>query len=216
MDSMFRRRRLTAFQQIDLYPVTSVEFSAGRSTLQIVEALRDAGCRILQLREKNLSKRAYFELAQQVRALCPDLLLICNDHLDVALAIDADGVHLGQDDLPLSVARNLAPDLLLGVSSHNLQEALAAQAAGADYVNIGPIFPTRTKEKVGTFLGPEAISAIAPQLQIPFTVMGGIKKENIDAVLAQGARHIAVVSAVTAALDVTAAARELRALISAH
>ena len=209
---MFRSKeeRLEAFRTVDLYPVTSGEHSAGRSTLEIVDALVAAGCHILQLREKSLTKRAYYELAKEVRDRTHGLLLICNDHLDVALAVGADGVHLGTDDLPLEAARKLAPDLILGASTHNLDEALAAERAGADYVNLGPVFPTKTKEGHDHFLGIQGVSDIAPRIQVPFTVMGGIKEEHIPDLVAAGARHIALVTAVTKAPDPLAAARRLR------
>jgi len=205
-----RRRRQLAFQEVDLYPVTSVEHSAGRTTEETVRALVRAGCRVVQLREKTLNKRDYFLLAQRIRRICKDILLICNDHLDVALAVGADGVHLGQEDLPLEAARALAPGLLIGISTHNLREALAAQRGGADYVNIGPIFPTSTRAGHMHFLGPQAIQRLAPRLTIPFTVMGGIKEDNLQQVLEAGARRIALVTAVTAAPDPFQAALRLR------
>ena len=195
--------------------MTGAAQSAGRSTLDVVAALVEAGCRVIQLREKELSKREYYLLAQQVRRIARDVLLICNDHLDVAQAVGADGVHLGQDDLPVAVARALAPEMLVGASTHGLEQALAARRAGADYVNIGPIFPTRTKRCGGQPLGVEALELIAPHLDLPFTVMGGINEENIDAVLRRGARRVAVVSAVTAAPDVQTAAAALRRRIQA-
>ena len=141
------------------------------------------------------------------------MLLIINDRVDIALAVDADGVHLGQEDLPLSAARRIAPELLIGISTHSREEALKAQGEGADYVNIGPIFPTRTKEGVTRFLGPEAIPGIAAGLEIPFTVMGGIGDANIEQVLAQGARRVAVVTAVTMADDMAGAVAALRETI---
>lgn len=207
--------RREAFEAVDLYPVTGAAQSAGRSTLEVVAALVEAGCRAVQLREKELSKREYYLLARQVRRVARDVLLICNDHLDVAQAVGADGVHLGQDDLPVAVARALAPELLVGASAHSLEQALAARRAGADYVNIGPIFPTRTKREGARPLGVEALELIAPHLDLPFTVMGGINEGNIDVVLRRGARRVAVVSAVTAAPDVRAAAAALRRRILA-
>lgn len=203
-------QRRAAFVAVDLYPVTGAAQSDGRTTLEVVEALLAAGCRIVQLREKELSKRDYYKLALEVRRLTRDVLMVCNDHLDVALAVGADGVHLGHEDLPIAAARALAPDLLIGASTHDLEQALAAERAGADYVNIGPIYPTDTKVGASRFLGPEAISAIGPRLQLPFTVMGGITLDNIDALVTRGARRIAVVTAVTAAPDVRAAASALR------
>jgi thiamine-phosphate pyrophosphorylase len=205
-----RQKRAAAFLDIDVYPVTGQLQSAGRSTLEIVDAIAAAGCKIFQLREKNLSKRSYHELAAEIRKRHPGLLMIVNDHLDVAMAVGADGAHLGTDDLPIHAARKIAPDILLGASTHSLEEALAAQEQGADYVNIGPIFPTQTKQGIRCFLGPEKIADIAPHLQIPFSVMGGIKLDNLDQVLCAGARRIAVVSAITAAKDPTQAAALFR------
>jgi thiamine-phosphate pyrophosphorylase len=141
-------------------------------------------------------------------------LLIIDDRLDLALASAADGVHLGQEDLPLEVARRLAPELIIGASTHSLEEALAAEAAGASYLNIGPIFATRTKPDAIP-LGPEALERIAPHLRLPWTTMGGINLSNIGQVVARGARHPAVMSAVTAAADPTAAAVQLRRIILA-
>jgi thiamine-phosphate pyrophosphorylase len=208
-----RNSRARVFAGIDLYPVTGQAFSKGRSTLEIVEAVKAAGCKVFQLREKDLTKREYYELARRAREIATQMLMICNDHLDVALAICADGIHLGDDDLPIAEARDLAPDLIIGASSHSLEQAQNAQRAGADYVNIGPIFQTSTKSKPGPSLGPQAIVEISPSLHIPYTVMGGIKADNIDTVLQAGARRIAVVTAITAAPDPEKAARSLRSQI---
>jgi thiamine-phosphate pyrophosphorylase len=210
--------RLTAFAQVDLYPVTDQSQSNGRTNDEVLAGIIAGGARIVQLREKHLSKREFYEMACRFREVTEraNVLLIINDHLDIALACDADGVHLGQEDLPLSAARKLAPELIIGVSTHNLEEAMTAQAGGADYVNIGPIFPTGTKQVPTPPLGTQAISAIAPRLTIPFTVMGGINRGNIGQVLAAGARKIAVVTAVTKAPDIAAALRELRETIRSH
>jgi thiamine-phosphate pyrophosphorylase len=207
--------RLSAFNKIDLYPVTDQVQSNGRGNDEVLEGIIAGGARIVQLREKELPKRAFFEMARRFREVTESqgVLLIINDHLDVAQACGADGVHLGQDDLPLHAARELAPDLIIGVSTHNLGEALAAQRNGADYVNIGPIFPTGTKTVATPPLTPAVIGQIAPHLSIPFTVMGGINRSNIEQVLAAGARKVAVVTAVTKAPDIAAAVRELRELI---
>lgn len=207
-----KTERLEAFNAIDLYPVTDSSQSLGRTNYEILEGLIKGGARIVQLREKGLNKRELLLMAQKFRqrTLEAGMLLIINDHLDIALAVEADGVHLGQDDLPLSAARKLAPDLIIGISTHSLEEAMAAQAGGADYVNIGPIFPTGTKSLPTKPLGPEAISQIGPHLGILFTVMGGINCDNIVRVLEAGARRVAVVTAVTKALDVAQAVQELR------
>jgi thiamine-phosphate pyrophosphorylase len=212
---MTHEQRLRSFQEADLYVVITEALCAGRTALDILGMTLAAGVRLVQLREKDLGSRRLYELALEFRRQTEALgaLLIINDRLDIALAAGADGVHLGQDDLPVSAARRLGPELLIGTSTHSLEEALAAQEAGASYVNIGPIFATQTKEAV-TPLGPEMIDRIAPQLRIPWTTMGGIKKSNIDQVISRGARHPAVITAVTAATDPKTAAGELRQMIA--
>jgi len=212
---MHKQKRIELFKNIDLYPVTTQRLSAGRTSLEILDGILAGGAKIVQLREKELSMRELYELAAAFRAKTSEAgaLLMINDHIDLALAVDADGVHLGRDDLPLPAARRIAPDLILGASSHNLKQALAAQAQGADYVNIGPIFATGTKPEHKVFLGPAAIGEIGLHLDIPFTVMGGINQGNIASVAAAGARRIAVVTAVTQAPDVAQAVRELRRMI---
>ena len=144
------------------------------------------------------------------------VLLIINDHVDVALSVEADGVHLGQEDLPLTVARLLAPELLIGASTHSLEQALQAEKYGADYINIGPIFSTKTKEGVGRSLGPKAITEISTQIKVPFTVMGGINEENIDQVLAEGARKVAMVTGITKAADIAVKVSSLKEKISQY
>lgn len=214
---MTREERVSLFQTVDIYPVTCERLSNGRSDLEILEGLIQGGARLVQLREKSLCERDFFNLAERFRKRTSEagMLLIINDRVDLAIAVGADGVHLGQEDFPIPAARKIGPDLLIGASSHDLREALRAQQQGADYVNIGPIFPTGTKEGIEYFLGPESIREIAPHLGIPFTVMGGIKESNIDEVLSAGARRIAVVTAITQAPDVAEAVRSLRRKIAA-
>jgi len=207
-------RRLAAFELADLYVVITQAFCSGRSGLTVLDQVLAAGVGIVQLREKDLADRRLYELAVAFRRRTEagGALLIIDDRLDIALAARADGVHLGQEDLPVAAARRIAPDLIIGASSHSLEEALAAQEAGAGYVNIGPIFSTATKPGASP-LGLEAIERIAPRLRIPWSAMGGIHQGNIAQVLARGARHPAVMSAVTAAAEVGAAARALREAI---
>jgi thiamine-phosphate pyrophosphorylase len=213
---MTREARRRLFQQVDIYPVTCEEFSQGRSNLEVLEAVIQGGARIIQLREKEYPKKDLYHLALKFREMTAKVgvLLIINDHVDIALAVGADGVHLGQEDLPLTVARQLAPELLIGASTHSLEDVLQAQKGGADYVNIGPIFPTRTKEGVERVLGPEAIATISPHVEVNFTVMGGINEANIDQVLAQGARRVAMVTAITRAADIAAKVRSLKEKIN--
>ena len=200
---MKHRERMDCFVAAGLYLVTSQSFSCGRSTLDIVKSAVSAGARLIQLREKELAAGESVKLAHQVRKVTQDAgaLLIINDRLDIALAVGADGVHLGQDDLPIREARAIAPELIIGASSHDVEEAVEAEAAGASYVNIGPLFPTQTKVGYEKCLGLEGLREISATISIPFTVMGGIKREHIADLLAAGAQSIALVTAVTAADD---------------
>jgi len=215
---MGREERKSRFETVDIYPVTCERLSNGRSDLEVLDSIIRGGARIVQLREKDICDRDFFRLAKifRERTAKAGMLLIINDRVDVAVAASADGVHLGQEDFPVPAARKIAPELLIGASSHNLQEALRAQDEGADYVNIGPIFPTGTKEGAEHFLGPGAIAQIAPLLRIPFTVMGGIKESNIRQVVAMGARKVAVVTAVTQAADIALALRSFRRIINSE
>jgi thiamine-phosphate pyrophosphorylase len=209
---MTREQKKSLFERVDIYPVTCERLSNGRSDLEILEGLAAGGAKIVQLREKDMCERDFFRLAEKFRERTAEagMLLIVNDRVDVALAVGADGVHLGQEDFPVPAARKIGPELLIGASSHDLEEAVRAQQEGADYVNIGPIFPTGTKEGIEHFLGPEEIGKIAPHLSIPFTVMGGIKESNIAQVLAAGATKVAVVTAITQAPDIAEAVRSFR------
>jgi thiamine-phosphate pyrophosphorylase len=212
---MNRDTRVALLEDIDIYPVTCKALSAGRSNIEVLKCVISGGAKIIQLREKHYSKRNLYQEALSFRRITAEagILLIINDHLDIAMAVGADGVHLGQDDLPLSEARKLAPDLLIGASSHCLEQAIQAEKDGADYINIGPIFPTKTKEKLARFLGPTAIPAISSRINRPFTVMGGINPANIDQVIAQGARRIAMVTGITKADDISETVKMLRAKI---
>jgi thiamine-phosphate pyrophosphorylase len=128
------------------------------------------------------------------------MLLIVNDHLDIALACNADGIHLGQSDLPVEVVRNLAPDLLIGISTHNLNEVKAIMNSDVDYHNIGPIFKTNTKNCQSDYLGIEAIQQL--KFDFPFSVMGGIKRHHFPDLVAAGVCRIAMVSEITQAENI--------------
>jgi thiamine-phosphate pyrophosphorylase len=209
---MTHAERVARWNEADLYVVITESFCKGRFALDVLDAVLDAGVRLVQFREKDLEdgERLARAGAFRERTARAEALLIVNDRVDIALAAEADGVHLGQGDLPVADARRIAPDLIIGASTHNLEQALAAQDAGASYVNIGPIFPTGTKAVTTDALGPDVIGSIAPHLRIPFSCMGGIKLHNVDQILRHGARHPAVVTAVTEADDPRQAAADLR------
>jgi len=207
---MIRRENPLDF---DLYPVTCQALSRGRSNLDVLDALIEGGARVVQLREKELSDREFFELARAFRQRTEQagMTLIINDRVDVCRAVEADGVHLGQDDFPLREARRLlGPNTIIGVSTHRVEQALRAVEEGADYINVGPIFETQTKQHSGPPVGLDLFREIRRLVNIPITVMGGIKLENLDQVLEAGARRIAVVSAVVGADDIATTVRQFR------
>ncbi len=192
--------RAAIFAQADLYVVITEDFCDGRPVLEVLERVLHAGVKVVQLREKRMNDKALYRRACEFREVTAgsNALLVIDDRVDIALATGADGVHLGQEDLPVNAARTFARELLIGCSTHALDEAIAAQDAGATYVNIGPIFATQTKSGLTSWVGPAAIDRIAPHLAIPWTVMGGITQSNIGQVLDRGARRVAVVTAVDA------------------
>jgi len=214
--SNLHRRRMSRFNEARLYLVTSQSLSRGRTTLQIVGAALEAGVRLVQLREKDLPDPEFLALATEVRAMTMDsgALLIINDRVDTALETGADGVHLGLDDSPISAARERGPDLVIGASTHSVDEARRAQEQGASYINIGPLFETRTKAWGDKFLGLEGLREISAVSGLPFTVMGGIKLDHVPDLVREGARTIAVVTAITAADDPAAEVQKFLAAIS--
>ena len=208
--------RVDAFRRTDVYPVVTSEFCAGRPPVDVVASLLAGGARILQIREKTMPDRPFLELLRQVRELAWDYgaLLIVDDRVDAALIAQADGVHLGQEDLPLPDARRIAPDLLIGVSTHNADEIRQAQDEGCSYLNIGPIFPTNTKQLTGIrFLGLEELKSLIPLVRVPFSVMGGIKESHLAELKAAGAGRVAAVTAFTQAPDPGAEAAKWRSAL---
>ena len=195
-----------------LYLVTDRGLSRGRPTPEIVRAAVRGGVTCVQLREKKCSTREFIAEALAVRDFLKwrGVPLIINDRVDVALAVGADGVHLGQGDLPLAEARAiLGESKLIGISAESLRDAVAAENAGADYLGVSPIFATPTKTDTAAPLGLEGLRAIRRQVKLPLVAIGGLNAGNAAAVIGGGADGVAVVSAIVAADDPGLAAREL-------
>jgi thiamine-phosphate pyrophosphorylase len=197
-----------------LYVITDERVGRGRSHLQIAEGAILGGADAIQLRDKEASGGRLFGVALGLRRLTREAKIpfIVNDRLDVAMAVDADGVHVGQDDLPASVARRiLGPGKILGVSAETVEEALAAQKDGADYLGVGPVFEARgTKSDAGAPLGIELIARIRKGCSLPIVAIGGINAENARSVREAGADAVAVISAIASADDITQAAMHLK------
>lgn len=194
-----------------LYVITDHIPETDRNPVIIAQAALEAGARIIQLREKYASARQLLSWARQIKELTQtrSALLIINDHVDIAMACGADGIHLGQDDLPAEEARKLlGSQAIIGVSAETDQEALEAEAAGANYLGIGPMFTTATKSDAGAPIGPERLRTIKQQVRIPVFGIGGINLTNFREVLEAGADGICVISAISRAPDIRAAVRE--------
>jgi thiamine-phosphate pyrophosphorylase len=200
-----------------LYVIIDPEVAGDRSEEEIARQAIDGGARLVQLRDKQREKGLQLPVAQRLREICAraDVPLIINDHLDLALAVEADGVHVGQKDLPVSIVRRLMPEAIIGCSANNIEEALRAQADGASYVSVGRLFPTGSKADTRPAT-PDTLRAVKEAVDIPVAAIGGINEENIDAVLEAGADLVAVIGAVVAAPDVREASRRLAERINQH
>lgn len=198
-----------------LYLCTDSTLMSCKTVEESVEKAVIGGCTVVQLREKNCSSREFYELALRVKKITDSykVPLIINDRLDICLAADADGVHLGQQDLPCAEARKiLGKDKIIGVSAALPEEAAAAEAAGADYLGVGAVFPTSTKTNTRPVTA-ETIRAIRAAVSIPFVVIGGVNQSNISSLYGLGINGAAVISAVISQSDITEAARQMKAAV---
>ena len=196
-----------------LYLVTDRRLSLGRSTVEVVAAAVSGGVTCVQLREKHCSTREFLEEARRVRELLvgTGVPLIINDRLDVALAVGADGVHLGQNDMHISDARRLVGErLVIGISAESVADAIRAEAEGADYIGVSPVFTTPTKMDTAPPLGLEGLREIRRAVSLPLVAIGSIRHDNAAEVLRAGADGLAVVSAIVSAPCPRTAAAGLR------
>jgi len=201
---------------VDLYVITDETVAGGRSHAEIARQAVLGGADIIQLRDKGRSCTGLVAIGREIATITRNAgaVFIVNDRLDVAMACGADGVHLGQDDLQVSSARQLAPPgFVIGVSVGTAEEAVEAERDGADYVALSPTFSTASKDDAGPGHGLDRLREIRRAVALPVVAIGGINRQNVQDVIAAGADGIAVISAVVASPDITAAARELRDLV---
>ncbi len=206
--------------RLGLYVITSDDRVAGRGHLDVARAALAGGADALQLRDKTLGGKELLRLAVEMRRLVEEsgsgCLFLVNDRVDVALSSRAHGVHLGQEDLPAAAAREiLGPDMVLGLSAGTVEEALIAEREGADYLGVGPVFPTPSKPDAGEPIGLDGLRAIRRAVNLPLVAIGGINEENLRAVFEAGADGVAVISAVSSAVDMEEAVRRLRRAVDA-
>jgi thiamine-phosphate pyrophosphorylase len=207
-------------QAIDysLYLVTDRDLARGRATLDIVKAAVRGGTTCVQLREKDCATLEFIQQALSIKEFLNThgVPLIINDRLDVAQAVNADGVHLGQTDMPLDMAKNIVGDaMIIGISAESLEDAIEAEKGGADYLGVSPIYATPTKTDTAPPLGLDGLRQIRNAVKIPLVGIGGLNKDNSAAVIRHGADGVAVVSAIVAAENPETAAGELKQIITA-
>ena len=199
-----------------LYVVLDRAAARGRSLEDLLAAVIDGGCRMVQLRDKESPPGRILPVAERLltRARRAGVTFIVNDRVDLAVGLGADGVHLGQDDLPARTARPLLrPGMILGISTHDVAQAHAARDAGADYVAVGAMFATTTKPDF-QLVGPGLVRKLRPDIRVPLVGIGGITHDNVADVIRAGADGVAVISAVCGATDPTGATRRFLEIIT--
>jgi thiamine-phosphate pyrophosphorylase len=195
-----------------LYLVTDRSFLKDKPLQQAVEEAILGGVTLVQLREKDASTREFYEIAKEVKKVTDHYKVpfLINDRLDIAQAVNADGVHLGQSDMPINTARKiLGKDKIIGISAGNVDEALEAEKNGANYIGIGTIFFTGTKKDIDTPIGIESLRKIYSSINIPAVAIGGVNESNFREVLSTGVDGISVISAILGKSDITAASKAL-------
>jgi len=196
-------------EKVTIYPVSCEPLANGRSDIEWLEGVLAGGAKIVQLRDKYSDDRAFYQKALIFREKTNNAgaLFIVNNRVDIAMLAHADGVHLGNNDLPVEKVREFGPDLIIGVSCNEKEQVSTVKERGGSYYNIGPIYTTKTKKNLTPFLGSDAIESFSSLCDLPFTVMGGVKRDHIQDLVAKGVRRIAVVTALTQAKDIAAETR---------
>lgn len=200
----------------DLYGITAEEHSLGRSNIEVVKEMIHAGIKVIQYREKDKKALYKYEECLAIRKLTKEagVHFIVNDDIDIALLVKADGIHIGQEDLPIEKVRELVgPDMVIGLSTHSPQQGLDAVKRGADYIGVGPIFKTYTKKDVCDPVGLTYLDYVVKHLDIPFVAIGGIKENNIAEVKSRGAKCICLVTEIVGAAHIGEKISMLRGLM---
>jgi len=196
-----------------LYAILDPEQTKGRATDLVLGQLLEGGAKILQLRVKSLLPRDFLDLARRVReqTRTAGCQLIVNDRIDIAIACEADGVHLGQEDLPLAAGKKLMGDRIVGISTHDIEQAIKAQRNGADYIGFGPMFGTTTKDTGLSARGIDMLKQIRAAVKIPIVAIGGINEQNVQEVWQAGADSAAIISDILGAEDIAEKVRKILA-----
>lgn len=216
---MKHRPGLNSFLSTDLYGITADEYSRGRGNIETVKQMIEAGIRVIQYREKEKTALQMYEECLAIRQMTREssVIFIVDDWVGLAMAVDADGVHLGQDDLPPQAVRPIIGDkMLIGLTTHSIEQAQEACKIPniLDYIGVGPIFPTKTKKDVCKPVGLEYLDYVAQNIDLPFVAIGGIKEHNIRQVRERGARMISLVTEIVNAPDIPLKVKEIRNTLS--
>lgn len=203
---------LKSLEDVRLYCFSPGNFLMGRDPIEMIAAQIRGGADVIQLREKNMPKRQKLALGLAIRNITTQegILFIVNDDLDLALILEADGVHLGQDDIPIQYARPLLKDRIIGISTHSLDQAREAIESGADYIGIGPAFKTETKIKTDPVVETDLILKIKELSPVPVIAIGGIGEKNIDLLVNKGIRRAAIISDILSSKDIETKTRALK------
>jgi thiamine-phosphate pyrophosphorylase len=201
---------------LGVYFITDSGF--GYTHEELAEMALRAGIKIIQFREKRMPTKYMYETAKKIRKLTEDYsaLFIVNDRIDIALAVHADGVHVGQEDMPAEAVREISKEMIVGVSAKNVDEAIRAEKDGADYIGAGPVFTTTTKEDAGKDIGLITLEEILKSVRIPVVAIGGINHDNAEMVLKTGCDGVAVISAIANSKNPEKSARDLIKIVKKY
>ena len=204
------------FPQTDLYCLTAETYSLGRTNIEVVGEMIAAGIRVIQYREKDKSMREKFRECQRIRQMtaAAGVTFIVNDDVDLAMMTGADGIHVGQDDLPVPEIRRLVGEkMIIGLSTHSPEQAREAERIGADYIGVGPIFKTATKKDVCDPVGFQYLEYVVENIKMPFVAIGGIKESNVEEISGRGAQCIAMVTEIVGAGNIRQKIADIRSRI---
>ncbi|MCG9968130.1 thiamine phosphate synthase [Pelotomaculum terephthalicicum JT] len=209
------KRGLANLLKADIYGITAEEYSLGRSNIQVAALMIESGIKVIQYREKEKTMRRKYADCLAIRRMTADagVTFIVNDHVDLAMMVGADGVHLGQDDLPPDKVRELTGGrIIIGLSTHSPAQAEAAVNAGVDYIGVGPLYATKTKKDVCAPVGLSYLDYVVKNIKLPFVAIGGIKEHNAAEVSNRGAKCIALVTEIVGAENIYEKVSALRAV----
>lgn len=199
----------------DIYAITGESFSQGRTNIQVVRELLEAEIKVIQYREKNKSKIHKYNECLEIRRLTTEkkVIFIVNDDVDIALSVKSDGIHIGQEDMPVEQVRKIVGNMIIGVSTHNSDQAIKAVENGADYIGVGPIYPTSTKKNVEKSDGLSYLKWVSKNIKIPYVAIGGINESNILEVKKHGGKCFAMISEIVGARSIKDKVNTIRKII---